>query len=86
MSCGIHMKTISQEMLKISIIDMNLKTTDLTLQPHVPGVKELRDINCFGVFPNVTFGAAWWINCYSEKFKVFSDQTVSFLAQGFLHL
>ena len=35
--CGIHMRAISQEMLKISNLDMNLKMTQLILQQHVPG-------------------------------------------------
>ena len=32
---------MSQDMLKISIIDMSLLITDLSLQPHLPGAKEL---------------------------------------------
>ena len=32
---------ISQEMLKISILDTSLKITDLRLQPQLPGTNEL---------------------------------------------
>ena len=35
------MRAISQEMLKISILDMSLTTTNLRLQPHLPGTNEL---------------------------------------------
>ena len=33
---GIHLRVISLEMLKISIIDMSLKITNSKLQPHLP--------------------------------------------------
>ena len=38
----IHLKTISQEMLKISILDMSLKITDLRFQPHLTGTNDLK--------------------------------------------
>ena len=40
-SCNIHLKAISLEMLKISILDMSLKITYLRLQPHLPRANEL---------------------------------------------
>ena len=40
-SYGIHLKAISQEMLKISVFDMSLKMSNLRLQPHLPGANEL---------------------------------------------
>ena len=40
-SCGIHMRVILQEMLKISIFDMRLKITNFRLQPPLPGANEL---------------------------------------------
>ena len=41
MSCDIHLRAISQEMLKISIPDMLLKITTLALQPNLLGANEL---------------------------------------------
>ena len=41
MSCGIHQMAMSQEMFKISILDVSLKITNLRLQPHFPGANEL---------------------------------------------
>ena len=40
-SCGIHLKAISQEMLKIAVLDIILKMTKLKLQPHLPGANKL---------------------------------------------
>ena len=37
----IHMRTISQEMLMISTLDMSLKIDHLRLQPHLLGANEL---------------------------------------------
>ena len=39
-SCGIHLRVILQEMLKISSLDMNLNITNLRLQLHFPGANE----------------------------------------------
>ena len=41
-SCGIHLRAISLEMLKMSILDMKLKITTgtLRLQPHLTGPDE----------------------------------------------
>ena len=39
--CGIHLSTISQEMLKILILEYSLKITQSKLQPHLPGANEL---------------------------------------------
>ena len=36
-----HMMTIAQEMLKIFIVAMGLKSIDLSLQLHLPGTDEL---------------------------------------------
>ena len=44
--CGIHLIAISQEMLKIFVVDMNLKMADLRLQPHLQGANYL---NTFSV-------------------------------------
>ena len=38
--CGILLRAISQEMLKISVPKMNLKITILKLFPHLPGASE----------------------------------------------
>ena len=38
--CGIHLRENSQEMPKISILDMSLKVTHLRLQPQLPGTNE----------------------------------------------
>ena len=40
-SCGIHLRAISQERLKISMLDISLKIINLILQPHLPGNNEL---------------------------------------------
>ena len=40
-SCVIHFRVISQELLKISNLDMSLKITNLILQPHLLGANEL---------------------------------------------
>ena len=40
-SCGIHLKAISQEMIKISILEMSLQITNLRSQLYLPGVNEL---------------------------------------------
>ena len=39
--CGIHLRAISEEILKISILNMSLNITNLKLQPHLPGTNEL---------------------------------------------
>ena len=39
--CGIHLRTISQEMLEITILVISLKITNLRLQPHILGANEL---------------------------------------------
>ena len=39
-SCGIQLKVISLEQLKISILDVSLKITILRLQLHLPGANE----------------------------------------------
>ena len=40
-SCGIRLRVISQEMLKIYILDMDLEITNSRLQPHLPAANEL---------------------------------------------
>ena len=40
-SCGIHLRAISHEMLKIATLDVSLKITNLRLHPHLPGTNEL---------------------------------------------
>ena len=42
---------ISQEMLKISILDTSLKIGNLRFQPHLPGVSELMSSEIFFVKP-----------------------------------
>ena len=42
----IHLGALSQEMLMILILDMNLKITNLTLQPCLPGANELSGMWC----------------------------------------
>ena len=37
---GIRMSAISQEMLKMYVIDMSFKITDLRLQMHFPGANK----------------------------------------------
>ena len=39
--CDIHLKVISQKMLKISVLHMSLKITNLKLQQHLPQANEL---------------------------------------------
>ena len=41
-SCGIHLRAISQEMLKTSILDKHMKIYNLQLQPHLVGTNELK--------------------------------------------
>ena len=41
MYCGIHLRVILHEILKISIIDKSLKINILRLQVHLPGADEL---------------------------------------------
>ena len=67
-SCGIHMRTISQEMLKICSINMGVKNTNFRLQPHQLTLYSLNysDVQCgykmlffwcFMVHHSVTTGA-----------------------------
>ena len=49
--CGIHLRAISQEILKISIHKMSLTITLLELQPHFLGANELRILPCLGECP-----------------------------------
>ena len=46
-SCGIHRREISQEIFKISILDMSLKMTNPTLQQHFPVANELTPLAGF---------------------------------------
>ena len=41
MTSDIHLGTISQEMLEISILDVSLKIVIVRLQLHLPGANEL---------------------------------------------
>ena len=41
MSCDIQLRTFSQEMLKISTLDIHLKMTTLILQPYHPEAQGL---------------------------------------------
>ena len=41
MSYGIYLQTIPQKMFNISIFDMSLKITNLSLQLYLPGTNEL---------------------------------------------
>ena len=41
MFCGIHLRAISQETLKISIIDMSLKIATLRLQANLPAIESI---------------------------------------------
>ena len=41
-SCGIQLSAFSQEMFRICILDMSLKSTNLRLQPHFPEADDLR--------------------------------------------
>ena len=71
--CGIHLRAISHEMLKISILDVSLKITNLRLQPHFPGTNELlsvvgdrgwgkrRNIMDIGVNRRAKIGVGWGI-------------------------
>ena len=45
-SCGIHLRTISQEMFKISILDMSVKLDNLRLQLHLPRANVLITSQC----------------------------------------
>ena len=40
-SCGIHLRAISQQMPKISIVDVSSKITNLRLQQNLPGASDL---------------------------------------------
>ena len=48
MPCVVHPRSFSQEMLKISILDMSFKITNLILLPRLPGAKELRQCFLYG--------------------------------------
>ena len=41
MSCGINLRAVLQELLKISILDVSWNITNSRLQLYLPGVKEL---------------------------------------------
>ena len=43
--CAIHPREISQEMLLISILDMNLKMINFIIQLHNPGANELNSLS-----------------------------------------
>ena len=40
-SCGIHLRAISHEILKIFTLNVSLKVTNLRLHPHLPGTNVL---------------------------------------------
>ena len=41
-SCGIYMRAVSREVLRISIHQISLKMVYVKLLPHLPGANELR--------------------------------------------
>ena len=41
--CGINLRAISQEMLKMYILDTSLKIINLRPQPHTPVANELKE-------------------------------------------
>ena len=43
---GIHLRAISQETLKISILHMSLKITNYRLLPNLPGISQAVIIHC----------------------------------------
>ena len=50
-SCDIHMRAISYEMLKISILDKSMRIINLRSQPHLPGANEFIIYNSVQMFP-----------------------------------
>ena len=57
-SCGIHLRTISQEMLKMSILDMSLKIINLRLHLHLLVANEF-------LIRTLCRGSGIWLNfCY----------------------
>ena len=42
MSCGIHLRAISQEMFQSSFLDISLEITNSRLHVHLPGANDLR--------------------------------------------
>ena len=65
---GIHLNTILQEMLKVSILDMSLKITNSKLQPHpprteFPALGQKRVTGCTLIQAIMTF----WLTCISNR-------------------
>ena len=62
--CDINLRAFSQEMWKISIIDVSLKIANLRLHLHLPGANELAEQDLGTVFPRARTDCAcrWTIN------------------------
>ena len=54
MSCGINLEAIWQQMLKISIFDLNMKIINLRLQPYVTGAKSFIELHQYINWLNFT--------------------------------
>ena len=57
--CNIYLKAISQEMLKISILDMSLSNNNLRLQPYLPGANELKSDLRFAAVITLPYDTSW---------------------------
>ena len=62
-NCGIHLRAISQEMLKIHILDMDVPITNLRLWPHLPGANEFNhwgQVTHIGITKLGHYCFRWW--------------------------
>ena len=54
-SCGIHIRAISQEILKISILDMSLKIDDLKSHLHLEAANKLTHLPLVRTYTSVNW-------------------------------
>ena len=90
-SCGNHLWVISQEMHKIFILDMSLKITDLRLQSHSSGTKELPNMTSilfqvvdsraviYMLWPNLFMARSFVCQIFTKHSHVRARYEVSFV-------
>ena len=66
-SCGIHPKSITQEMLKTFILGMSFKIINLSSQLHLPGTSELKETT----HPQLKLTNCYPANSSAKYYKLF---------------
>ena len=65
-----HLRVISQDMLKISILDMSLKITNSRLQLYLPGATNFKFSWCFEIWQTTQ-----WYSCQdANQISVYKHQ------------